>query len=110
MKKHFIATALLAASFSISAAPQAPAKDPMADALGLTPEQVEKINRIKADYQQKLQAIIKEGEEKIQAVLTPEQKQKLAELQAQREAMMRKMREMMQQRQQQHGQPQTSDN
>lgn len=89
MKKYLIAATLLAASFTVSAAPQQPQKDPMAEALGLTPEQIEKINSIKQTYQKKLQALVQEGENKIKSVLTPEQKKKLAELQAKREAMMK---------------------
>ena len=73
-------------------------RSPMAQMLGLTPEQEQKIEAIRRTYQQKIEKLAKEGEAKIEAVLTPEQKKKLEQIKAQRAAMMQRMREMMAQR------------
>jgi Spy/CpxP family protein refolding chaperone len=81
-----------------SAAPQH--SDPVADELGLTPDQrnklqpiiddeVKQISAVRDDNsltlqqkQQKVQQIREAGFPKIQAILTPEQRQKLAQMQA----------------------------
>ena len=89
--------AIAPAAMSTDKAPTRP-RNPMAQMLGLTPEQEQKIESIRRQYQQKIEKLAKEGEAKIEAVLTPEQKKKLEQIKAQRAAMMQRMREMMAQR------------
>ena len=101
--KHTLAlSALIAlatpAAMSAEAAAQAHPRSPLAQMLNLTPEQERKIEAIRQTYQQKIEKLAKEGEAKIEAVLTPEQKKKLEAFKAKRAAMIQRMREAMQQR------------
>ncbi len=113
MKKTLtLALPLLLATAPVWAeSPPAQPRSPMAQMLNLTPEQENKIAAIKREYQDKIRKLVAEGEARIEAVLTPEQKKKLEELKKQRQAMMERMRKMMQQRQQQameHGKGQSA--
>ncbi|SIN72667.1 hypothetical protein SAMN05443662_0324 [Sulfurivirga caldicuralii] len=94
-----IAAGLMTASVTAQAAPQQ-ARSPMAQALDLTPEQEAKINKIRDTYQAKIKALVEKADKEIRAVLTPEQKKKLAQIEAQRQAMIEQMRQRMQQQQQ----------
>lgn len=102
----FSTVPLLLSAYTALAAPQATSHAPMTNGLNLTPEQERKINQIKQTYQEKIRKLIAEGEAKMMAVLTPEQKKKLEEMKRQRQAMMQRMHQMMQQRQQQAAPPQ----
>lgn len=101
MKKltTLIAAGLMTASVTAQAAPQQP-RSPMAQALDLTPQQEAKINKIRDSYQAKIKALVEKADKEIRAVLTPEQKKKLAQIEAQRQAMIEQMRQRMQQQQQ----------
>ncbi len=106
MKKQMLIALPLLLSASLTwAGPSGAHGNPMAQMLNLTPEQEKKIAAIKQEYQEKIRKLVAEGEAKIEAVLTPEQKKKLEEMKKQRQAMMERMRQMMQQRQQQAAQP-----
>ncbi len=95
-------TAMLAPGLVVAGAAGQGAESPMdrlAEQLGLSDEQQNKIEAIIQDQREKQMSLQQETQEQINAVLTEEQRAQLEEMQKQREEEMRRRMEEMQKQQ-----------